>query len=270
LNFHTVDEIIDEKIVSEWGLEREEVLLILHGDPRLSVIFNHLYGCRKHLKETGSFQGKIKVSGAKIWFLLNSSSSIKEIKNRAGKSFSKDLFTPHYTDTKEGKRMIDMLNYVMNYGYGLRTIFYLYIFETINELFGSSNIELLRDYSHDSIQKENNSWVSRRGSCRLSDNKPSLVIGSYDFNSCLGVGGDNREKYLNSHDHGCSSFIKKDNEIKKDKKILRFNLRDSKLTKVRIKESDPIKNLMDLLNKREILNPVVWTRPLAGFKDLSF
>ena len=123
IELQAIDSIADENMASKWGLEEKQVLISIHGGYSLNNVLNYLYVNRSEIEKKDILE-RTSSKIAKLWFLMSKSNSLKDFKNRANLIFDNEPFTPFYTDTKEGKRMIDCLNLGMNYAYGLRSLFY--------------------------------------------------------------------------------------------------------------------------------------------------
>ena len=140
---------------------------------------------------------------------------------------------------------------------------------------------MLCDISHNGINEEQvggqPAWVARHNACRLEPGRPTLVAGSYDVPSYLGLGLDGMAGQLHSYDHGAGNLIdhyRARGSLKSVAgSVLRIRMsrgRNGRLesrSQLPLRSSEPIDRLMNCLEKSRVMRPVVRLRPLGNFKN---
>jgi len=282
LEFQSVEDVVDETHAKNLGLVKGQIVLMLHTDYRFTSRLNWQYFPRLKMKDLSLYERLIYQS-SKIAFQFINKQGVLKFSERWKLYFedNNNYFKAVDTRSREGQRVVNALNVAMNYGYAARLAFFVYLKNLFSNLSDRpSNLELIWDVAHDSIQKEKINgkeyWIARKATSKVVPGKPAIVAGSYNMSSCLGIGLDGGDEYLKSYDHGSENVI---NHLEKTGKLgytedftLKYKLGRNqswdqvRKEKVRHRDSLPIKLLIDSLSTNNLVQPVVWLKPIVNLK----
>ena len=141
--------------------------------------------------------------------------------------------------------------------------------------------KLIWNVSHNSIYREkiNNKeqFVTRHNSVRIYENKPTILAGSFDVPSCIGIGcEEGNNKLMNTHDHGIGSIIarlKKENKINWTEDISKryfFKRGINEIEKIKeanISDYKPIETIVEFFKKENVFRPWFYVKPIATLKN---
>lgn len=158
-------------------------------------------------------------------------------------------------------------------GHGENSIFEIEM-ELRNKFPNQRILPIIADIQNRQRIQSDDCWVARKGSAKTVPDKPVIIAGSYNVNSFLGKGTDDKEaqKYLYSYDHGCSSINNYLIEKKKVSNLSSFTIRYNagsgrKVAKIPHVEPVSIEVLVKSLKGKKIVSPVAWLKPVANFKS---
>jgi len=268
-----VDEIIDKKRAKELGIIKGQVCVMYHNGPGVvSSILAKYYSNRKRVTKLQRLQVLLR----KYRFHKSQAKSKEEFQERKRLFFSDELFTPVPPDSAWGKLIADLMKAQMNYGYAFRVATIKKVQERLSKAVGKPiKVNVLTDVSHNNITKEKvdgeDYYVHRHNACKVEPGKPVILPGFNNTCSYFGEGMSGSRKYLSTMDHGAGSVIKewvKQGKLtKEDRYTLKFKPEDiENPEKVQHYSDEAVDHVVEVLNAKNIFNPIVKLRPLAVLK----
>ena len=143
------------------------------------------------------------------------------------------------------------------------------------------DVKLIWNVSHNSIYREvvddKLQFVTRHNSVKIYDHFPTILAGSFDMPSCIGISHcPDNNLFINTHDHGIGAIV---NRLKDEKKLdhtgrissryfykrgtytLDF-VKDSK-----IYDSKAIKEIANYCDSKNLFSPWFYVQPIATLKN---
>jgi len=279
LEVQVVEELVDAPVARRWGFERGQVVVMYHLGPGPfgGTLLNHY-----------SRRTKVASERVPLFFL---SKLLFHYAQRMGRGATSKKWDVHFRQngwtalparSEEGVLLRQAMAMAINFGYGYRLATIRAILDGLAEAIAPDVAgELFCDISHNGVAESGAasdlSWVARHNSCRLEPGKPTIVAGSCDVASYLGIGGEDADGRLNSYDHGAGHLI----ETYRDRgalapeagRVQRFRMTRGRQAGVRsrteipVRTSEPIDRLMECFEEHGMMRPVVKLRPLGNLKN---
>ena len=279
LEVQVVDEVLDGATASRWGLERGAVVVMYHLGPGPfgATLLHH-------------FSRRLKLQQSRVPLFLLSKLLFHYLQRAGHGSLSKkwDLHfrfnqrTAFPMDSDEGRLVRQALAMAINFGYGYRLGTLRAILDGLHETFSPGlHADLFCDISHNGVAETRTAsgieCVARHNACRLDANAPTIVAGSYDVPSYLGIGGERFDARLDSYDHGAGHLIdeyRAADRLPKTKGVVeRFRMtrgRNARIVRhdqAPVRTAEPIDRLMECFLQRGMMRPVVRLRPAGNLKN---
>jgi RNA-splicing ligase RtcB len=279
LEVQVVDEILDPAVASRWGFQRGQVVVMYHLGPGPLGATLLLHYSRR-LKVPGSRVPLFLLS--KLFFHYLQRAGRGSPARKWGLHFRHNRQTPFPAYSEEGLLMRQALATAINFGYGYRLATIRAILDGLAETVSPDvPAELFCDISHNGVAEQAGAdgiaCVARHNSCRLESGQPTIVAGSHDVPSYLGIGGDGFDPALASYDHGAGHLIEHYREADRlppaGGAVARFRMtRGRKARTVRrdqapIRSAEPIERLMDCFEAHRMMRRVIRLRPLGNLKN---
>ena len=279
LEVQAVDEVLDEDVARRWGFERGQVVVMYHlgPGPLGGTLLNHY-----------SRRTKLQRSRVPLFFL---SKLLFHYVQRMGRGavgkkwgihFRQNGWTPLPARSEEGVLIRRAMAMAINYGYGYRLGTIRAIWDGLHEAISPSLPgELFCDITHngaaETSSEEGFSWIARHNACPLERGKPTIVAGSCDVHSYLGIAGGGISPRLNSYDHGAGNLIEHYRDsgrlVEVPGAVMRFRMtrgRQGTLKsrkEIPLRTSEPIDRLMQCFAQHGMMRPVLKLRPLGNLKN---
>jgi len=279
LELQVVDELLDESVASRWGFRRGQVVVMYHLGPGPfgGTLLNH-YANRDKLQASR----RPLFFASKLFFHYLQRSGRGRLAAKWATYFRRNEWTPLPADSEEGVLLRQAFAMAINFGYGYRLATMAAIRDALHEtISASAAVDVFCDISHNGVTEESRngglSWVARHNACRLKPGSPTIVAGTYDVPSYLGIGGNGRGGRLHSYDHGGGHLI--DGYRRRallpatDGHVLRVRMtrgRNAQIVnqeEVPMRVSEPMERLMGCLEQHDVMRPVVRLRPLGNLKN---
>ena len=278
LEIQVVDELVDPNQARLWGFSPGQIVVMYHLGPGPfgGTLLNH-YATRDKLKD--SRRGLFLAS--KLWFHYVQRLARGRWSNKWETYFRRHEWNALPADSPEGLLLRQAFAMAINYGHGYRLATMAAIRDAMRETV-SDQIECHEfcDIPHNGVAEgggeADGTWVARHNACRLVAGAPTIVAGSYDVASYLGVGGEDVGR-LHSYDHGAGHLIEEYREagrltpaagqvtrIKMTRGSGGRLIRDEQ---VALRTSEPIERLMDCFERHAMMRRVVRLRPLGNLKN---
>jgi tRNA-splicing ligase RtcB len=195
--------------------------------------------------------------------------------------FRRNGWTPWASRSPEGRLLRAALAMAINYGHAYRLATIAAVRDALAETFGAAvGPRLLCDVPHNGIHLESDgeheTWVARHNACRLQPGAPTIVAGSSDVPSYLGIGGEGDGGRWHSYDHGIGELLASGRlpaGAGTGRGSARYRMRrgpDGGLesrTETPARSPEPIERLMELFEDADVMRPVVRLRPLGTLKN---
>ena len=279
LEVQAIDDVLDEDVARRWGFERGQVIVMYHlgPGPLGGTLLNHY-----------SRRTKLQRSRVPLFFL---SKLLFHYVQRMGRGstgrkwgihFRQNGWTPLPAQSDEGILIRRAMAMAINYGYGYRLGTIRAIMDGLQEAISPSlRGELFCDITHngaaESGSEDGISWIARHNACPLEPGKPTIVAGSCDVHSYVGIGGGGIDARLNSYDHGAGNLIEHYREAGRLNEIpgsvLRFRMTRGRKAvlesrkEIPLRTSEPIDRLMECFAQHGMMRPVLRLRPLGNLKN---
>jgi tRNA-splicing ligase RtcB len=279
LEVQVVDEVLDAAVASRWGFERGAVVVMYHLGPGPfgATLLHHF---SRRLKLPASRVPLFMLS--KLLFHYVQRASRGDETRKWGLHFRFNQHTPFEAESDEGRLVREALALAINFGYGYRLATLRAILDGLRESVSPRvHGELFCDISHNGVAERRADYgiefVARHNACRLESGQPTIVAGSYDVPSYLGIGSERVETHLDSYDHGAGHLIEHHRETDRLPTaagvVERFRMtrgRDAKMLRhdqVPVRSAAPIERLMECFEQQGMMRPVVRLRPLGNLKN---
>lgn len=279
LEMQVVDGIEDRARAGVWGLTANRVAVMYHLGPGPfgSILLHHF--SRRH-----SLRGP-RVPFYFLSKLLHHYASGERPGSMARRwelHFRKNGWTAFPPASEEGLRLRQAIAMATNFGYVYRMATIAAIRDALHAVFGQSvGVELLCDISHNSVVEEpwgdGTAWVARHNSCRVSPRAPAIIAGSHDVPSYIGCGSIDAPPELHSYDHGAGNVIdtwRAAGRLQATYRTTqRVRLERGRGGRVQARETmpvrtdAPVRELIDCLDRNNIVHPVARLRPIATLKN---
>jgi tRNA-splicing ligase RtcB len=279
LEVQVVDDVLDREVAARWGFERGAVVVMYHlGPGPFGATLLHHYSRRL----------KLQTSRVPLFML---SKLLFHYIQRAGRGDASKKWDLHFrfnqrtafpAESEEGRLVRQALALAINFGYGYRLATLRAILDGLHESISPGvRAELFCDISHNGVAEHHNGSsiesVARHNACRLESGIPTIVAGSHDVPSYLGIGSDRVEPRLDSYDHGAGHLIEHyrhaDRLPPASGVVERFRMTRGRGARILrheqapVRSAEPIDRLMDCFAQRGMMHPVVRLRPLGNLKN---
>ena len=279
LEVQVVDEVLDAPVAARWGFERGAVVVMYHlGPGPLGATLLHHYSRR--LKLPTSRVPLFMLS--KLLFHYLQRAGRGDLSRKWDLHFRFNQQTAFPAQSEEGRLVREALAMAINFGYGYRLATLRAILDGLRESVSPDvRAELFCDIPHNGVAERRTDsgleCVARHNACRLESGAPTIVAGSYDVPSYLGIGSERIEGRLDSYDHGAGHLIEgyRDTDRLPAAKgvVERFRMtrgRDARILRhdqAPVRSAEPIERLMECFEQRGMMRPVVRLRPLGNLKN---
>ena len=200
--------------------------------------------------------------------------------------FNPDTYQKYSMDSLIGKDLFKLVQIGTNYGYAYQLATFAAVNDAVKGLqkkymLPPGNAELIWNVSHNSIYKEKisgkESIVTRHNSVKTYEGKPTILAGSYDMPSCIGMckmqGSNN---LMNTHDHGIGSIIEQlkiDNKFDATQDLSKryFYKRGSsqvlKIKSAHVASNKQISAIANYYERENVFRPWFYVSPIATLKN---
>ena len=279
LEVQVVDEVLDGEASRRWGLERDQVVVMYHlGPGPFSGTLLHHYSRRAKL-----YGRRVPLYFfSKLLFHYAQRLGQGSLRRKWALHFRRNRWTALADSSQEGILFLRALAMATNFGYAYRLATVKAIQDGLHEsLSPEVRGTLVCDISHNGIARERNggggAWVARHNACRLEPGRPTIVAGSHDVPSYLGIGLDGSGGKYQSYDHGAGTLIEKQRRSGRlttsagsVQKHVMTRGREGRLIareEIPLRSSEPIDGLLSCLQRARILRPVIRLKPLGTLKN---
>ena len=279
LEMQVVDEILDPHVARRFGLRKGQIVVMYHlGPGPFSGTLLHHYSRRTKLRR----ERVPLFFFSKLLFHFLQRARRGRMTRKWGLHFKANGTTPYPLESEEGLAIRSAMAMAINYGFAYRMATVRAIFDGLHEAVSPNvHAELLCDIAHNGVYEERynggSAWVARHNACGLAPDRPTIVAGSYDIPSYLGIGTGNGDPRLHSYDHGAGHLIDEYREAGRLETgpgaVLRMRMtrgRDGRMVKceaVALHKSEPIDRLMECLERNHIMQTVARLRPIGNLKN---
>lgn len=284
LELQYVNDLLDENYAKKFKVQKDDLMIMTHlGPGPFTGNLMRMYTNRKKL----SFIHKIMFFLAKSYFhLLERKRKDLSIKQIIKYFFNPDTYQPFHIDTEIGKDFYKLIQIGTNYGYAYQLGTFTAVRDAVRVIQKKYNLigddaKLIWNVSHNSIYRDNikgaDQFITRHNSVKIYDNKPTIIAGSFNVPSLIGVcdkPGNNI--LLDTHDHGIGSLINrlkeegKLNETEEISKRYYFKRGESTIEKIKpakIYNIEPMVEISKYFKNERVLKPWFYVTPIATLKN---
>ena len=279
LEVQVVDEVLDSDVAGRWGFHRGAVVVMYHlGPGPFGATLMHHYSRRTKLQTS-----RIPLFlFSKLLFHFVQRAGRGDAAKKWDLHFRFNRETPFEVDSDEGRLMRQALAMATNFGYGYRLGTLRAILDGLAETVSPRlHAELFCDISHNGVAESRTATgiecVARHNACRLEPGAPTIVAGSHDVPSYLGIAGSGAAPQLDSYDHGAGHLIERYRESGRltvaEGSVERFRMNRGRRARILrheqapVRTAEPIDRLMECFVQRGLMSPVVRLRPLGNLKN---
>ncbi|MBI3607789.1 MAG: RtcB family protein [Nitrospirae bacterium] len=279
LEVQVVDRLLDRSLGARWGFKEGQVVVMYHlGPGPFGGTLLHHYSRRSKL-----YGPRIAMFFlSKLLFHYGQRMMHGSVGRKWALHFRQNGWTMFPAHSEEGVMLRQAIAMATNFGFAYRLATVKAICDGVREaLSPRATTDLFCDIPHNGIWEEmvegKRAWVARHNACRLVPDRPTIVAGSFDVPSYLGVGADGTEGRYHSYDHGAGNLIevaRRSNRLPTaEGSVTRFRMTRGrkgavlKREEVPARSSDPIDRLMGCLERHRIMRPVVKLRPVGNLKN---
>jgi len=285
LELQYIDKIEDKTYCfNNVQIEQNDLTIMTHlGPGPFTGNLMRLYTNREKIP----FSHKYLYFFAKLYFHFLESKRDELNMNEIIKYFFKpNKYQAYNINSKLGQDFYKLIQIGTNYGYAYQLGTFTAVRDATRYIqkkysLSKGDAKLIWNVSHNSIYKEfvdnKEQFVTRHNSVKIYNNKPTILAGSYDVPSCIGINYPNANNDLmDTHDHGIGSIISR---LKKEEKInfteeisnRYFFKRGTKIIK-KIKSSnisdyEVIEFITEYFDKENIFRPWFYVKPIATLKN---
>lgn len=284
LEIQSVDKIEDNMYMKEFDIQKDDLTVMTHlGPGPFTGNLMRIYTNRE----------KIPPIHRMIYFLAKSYFHLFEGKrNDLSYSdivkyfFNPDKYEAYDINTKLGEDFYKIIQIGTNYGYAYQLGTFTAVRDAVRLLQKKYNLskgetKLIWNVSHNSIYKdqidEKEEFVTRHNSVKIYEDKPTILAGSFDVPSCIGIClKPNNNKLMNTHDHGIGSIIARlkeegnihfTDEISKRYFFERGINKIEKIKDAKISNYQPIEEIAKYFEKEKLFRPWFYIKPIATLKN---
>jgi tRNA-splicing ligase RtcB len=279
LEVQVVDEILDPEVGKAWGFTRGQVVVMYHlGPGPFGGTLLHHYSRREKL-----YGRRIPLYVAsKLLFHYGQRLGRGDVRKKWALHFRRNRWTPLPESSEEGLLFRRALAMAMNFGYAYRLATLRAIQDGLREAIAPDvSGSLFCDIAHNGIFREpfegEPMWVARHNACRLQPGRPTIVAGSYDVPSYLGIGLDGLGGRHTSYDHGAGTLIEAQRRSGQLQavpgSVLKHVMKRGKSGGLVAKEerslrsTETIDGLLACLERERVSRPVIRLKPLGNLKN---
>ena len=282
LEVQSVDEVVFDA-PSQHSFEKGDITVMSHlGPGPFTGNLLRLYTNRMKIP----LKHRMLYFLAKVYFHFLSGDSRLTWAERRKFFFRPEKYQSFHRESQMGRDFWKLIQIGTNYGFAYQLATFAAVRDAVRIVsekhgLGNKDAELVWNVSHNSIYKEfvqgKPSFVTRHNSVKIYDNRPTILAGSYDVNSCIGWVKDCHDnKLMNTHDHGIGSIIQssKDNGT--------FRTGNSTSRRYFLKRGEPIieecreclkshsQEIIEVANElrsQNVLEPWLYLSPMATLKN---
>jgi tRNA-splicing ligase RtcB len=279
LEVQVVDKLLDRTLAERWGFEVGQVVVMYHlGPGPFGATLLHHYSRRSKLPR----HRVVMFFLSKLLFHYVQRGGRGSVARKWALHFRRNRWTDYPADSEEGALLRRAIAMATNFGFAYRLATVKAIQDALKETLAADvQPRLFCDIAHNGIYRENvggqPAWVARHNACRLNPGGPTIVAGSYDVPSYLGIGGDGMKGQLHSYDHGAGNLIEEYRASGRldpaEGSLTRFVMTRGRNSRIVLREerplrsSEPIDRLMECLERNQVMRSVIRLRPIGNLKN---
>lgn len=275
LEIQYVEEILNPEKAAEWGLAKNQIIIMYHGGGgAVSYHVGRYFANRKK----NTFIQKAMLLPLKVLFHFGAPKEWRDFPERLRYYFFPRPFTEISLASREGKRLMLATKASLNYSYAFRMGIVRRIIDSLRDVMPKKEIaaNLIWDSAHNTIMEETINGkkviVHRHTANRAFEGKPVIISGFNTTNSYLAVGLKDGENHLFSSDHGAGVTIQKfeqdglSSPHPKNHTTHIYQTRSPYKRVIHHITNEGIDYVVKKLEEEHIIGSVALLRPLAVFK----
>ena len=274
-----VSDIVDPELAKQWELFPGQVVIMSHlGPGPFTGNLLHLYSKRQ---KQSSLRRILRAGWKMPWHLGRRSDAKRAERWQA--FVNPQRFQGFRLDSAIGNELACAIHFGTNCGFAYQVASHRALLDAMDHSAKERSMsrpepELLWCVSHNHITRETVTQdpvvIARHNAARAYEGQPTVIAGSYDVPSCLGVGMDGGSRLLRSYDHGFGALIDQSTHASHrstgfEESLIYYMKRDQHGTLKRIvhRPKRPCKEIVDqalqVLESERITRRVCHMEPLA-------
>jgi tRNA-splicing ligase RtcB len=284
LEIQSVDKIKDTEYMKQYDIQKDDLTIMTHlGPGPFTGNLMRIYTNREKIPPVH----RIMYFLSKIYFhFFEGKRSDLTYSNILKYFFNPDKYQAYNIHSNIGKDFYKLIQIGTNYGYAYQLGTFTAVRDAVRVIqkkysLSRGDAKLIWNLSHNSIYRDiidgEEQFIVRHNSVKIYDNKPTILAGSYDVPSCIGICCESdKNNLMNTHDHGIGSII---NRLKDEKNIdfteevsrrYFFERGTDRIVQIKeayISDSKPIEAIAEYFEKENIFRPWFYVKPIATLKN---
>ena len=284
LELQYVDEVSETGYGSEFNVQENDVMVMTHLGP--GPFTGNLLRLYTNREKIGPLHRGLYFFAKLYFHFIEGRRADLSFSDAVKIFFNPDKYQSFDINSSLGKDMYKLIQIGTNYGYAYQLGTFTAIRDSVRKVQSQYNLskgdtKLIWNVSHNSIYQEKvegkKQFVTRHNSVRIYKNTPTILAGSFDVPSCIGINYEpNNNDLLNTHDHGIGAIIsrlKDSNKLKPTNRASHryFYKRGSLILEStkesKIYNSDSIKEIAKYFDKQKLFSPWFYIQPIATLKN---
>jgi hypothetical protein len=284
LEIQSVDKIEDENYMKNYDIQIGDLTIMTHlGPGPFTGNLMRIYTNREKIPPIH----RIMYFLAKSYFhLFERKRSDLKYTDIMKYFFNPDKYQAYNINTSLGKDFYKLIQIGTNYGYAYQLGTFTAVRDAVRVVqkkynLSSGDAKLIWNVSHNSIYKDKidckEQFVTRHNSVKIYDDKPTILAGSFDVPSCIGICcKSNDNKLMNTHDHGIGAIVAR---LKEEKNISFTNNISKryffergidnieKIKEANISDYKSIEETAKYFQNENLFRPWFYVQPIATLKN---
>jgi RNA-splicing ligase RtcB len=284
LEIQSVDKIEDENYMKKYAIQKDDLTIMTHLGP--GPFTGNLMRIYTNRDKIGPIHRVLYFLAKNYFHLFERKRDDLTYSEIIKYFFKPDTYQAYDINTKLGADFYKLIQIGTNYGYAYQLGTFTAVRDAVRFIqkkynLRSGDARMIWNVSHNSIYKDTidgeGQFITRHNSVKIYDNKPTIIAGSFDVPSCIGIcNKPNNNKLMNTHDHGIGAIItrlKDEQNISFTKNISKryfFERGINKIEKIKeanISDNKPIEEIVKYFEKENIFRPWFFVQPIATLKN---
>jgi RNA-splicing ligase RtcB len=284
LELQSVNKIIEKEYMKKYDIQKNDLIVMTHLGP--GPFTGNLMRIYTNREKIGHLHRVLYLFAKSYFHLFERKRSDLKYKDIVKYFFKPDKYQAYDINTRLGKDFYKLIQIGSNYGYAYQLGTFTAVRDAVRVIQKKYNLsggeaKLIWNVSHNSINREKfngrEQIVTRHNSVKIYDQKPSIIAGSFDVPSCIGICFEpNANRLMNSHDHGIGAIIER---LKNEKNIIytsdyskryyfkRGTNKILDIKKARISQLNVLEEVVNYYIKQNVIRPWFFVKPVATLKN---
>ncbi|NEW60926.1 hypothetical protein GSY74_06480 [Sulfurovum sp. bin170] len=284
LEIQSVSQIEDSEYAKELNIQKNDLTVMTHLGP--GPFTGNLMRIYTNRDKIGPIHRALYFSAKSYFHFFEAKREDLSYGDVVKYFFNPNKYEAYSINTKLGEDFYKLIQIGTNYGYAYQLGTFTAVRDAVRVVQKKHNLsigdaKLIWNVSHNSIYRDKISnkeqFIVRHNSVRIYDNKPTILAGSFDVPSCIGIScKPDNNKLLDTHDHGIGAIIsrlKEENNLTYTDEVSKryFYKRgiDSidEIKATNISDMKPIEAISNYFEEENLFRPWFYLNPIATLKN---